>query len=187
MRFLATLVLAFAPLSLLAAIPATIHTNLGDIELSLFDKKSPITVENFIRYAKEGYYNGTIFHRTIPNFMVQGGGFTADMKQKTPTHSPIRNEASNRVPNIKYTIAMARTAAPHSATSQFFINVANNNFLDYKNDTPSGAGYAVFGVVTKGMSVVDKIAQSEVHSEGIHQDIPNEPIIIKSITIGQPH
>ncbi|MBQ4326633.1 MAG: peptidylprolyl isomerase, partial [Mailhella sp.] len=132
----------------------TLQTNKGDIVLELDAEKAPKTVANFLEYAKAGFYDGTIFHRVIPGFMIQGGGFTADMAQK-PTNAPIENEANNGLKNDTYTIAMARTQAPHSATAQFFINVANNGFLNFKAPTMQGWGYAVFGKVVKGQEVVD--------------------------------
>ena len=136
---------------------AKIETDLGAIEIELDEKKAPATVKNFVDYAKSGHYNGTIFHRVIDGFMIQGGGFTPDMDQK-PTKAPIRNEAMNGLKNARGTIAMARTMVVDSATSQFFINLVDNDFLDHRSKTPSGYGYCVFGKVTKGMDVVDKIA-----------------------------
>ena len=161
---------------------ATIETNLGDIELELDEKKAPLTVKNFVDYAKSGHYNDTIFHRVINGFMIQGGGFTADMNQK-PTKEPIRNEAMNGLKNDRGTIAMARTMVVDSATSQFFINLVDNSFLDFRNPSPQGFGYAVFGKVTKGMEVVDKIAKVQTGSRGMHQDVPVEPIVIKKVTV----
>ena len=161
---------------------ATIETNLGDIELDLDEKKAPLTVKNFVDYAKSGHYNDTIFHRVINGFMIQGGGFTADMNQK-PTKEPIRNEAMNGLKNDRGTIAMARTMVVDSATSQFFINLVDNSFLDFRNPSPQGFGYAVFGKVTKGMEVVDKIAKVQTGSRGMHQDVPVEPIVIKKVTV----
>ena len=161
---------------------ATIETNLGDIELELDEKKAPLTVKNFVDYAKSGHYNDTVFHRVINGFMIQGGGFTADMNQK-PTKEPIRNEAMNGLKNERGTIAMARTMVVDSATSQFFINLVDNSFLDFRNPSPQGFGYAVFGKVTKGMEVVDKIAKVQTGSRGMHQDVPVEPIVIKKVTV----
>jgi len=152
-----------------------IKTNKGDIKVELDKEKAPISVENFLSYVNDGYYNGTIFHRVIKNFMIQGGGFTADMKQK-PTKDPIKNEAKNGLSNAKGTLAMARTAVVDSATSQFFINHADNKFLDHGT---RDYGYAVFGKVTEGMDVVDKIA---IVPTG-HQDVPTETITIESITL----
>ena len=162
---------------------ATIETNLGNIELELDEKKAPLTVKNFADYAKSGHYNDTIFHRVINGFMIQGGGFTADMNQK-PTKEPIRNEAMNGLKNERGTIAMARTMVVDSATSQFFINLVDNAFLDFSSPTPQGFGYAVFGKVVDGMSVVDSIAKVKTGFSGPHQNVPEEPILIKKITIG---
>ena len=161
---------------------ATIETDLGSIELELDDKKAPVTVKNFVDYAKSGHYNDTIFHRVIDGFMIQGGGFTADMNQK-PTKEPIRNEAMNGLKNARGTIAMARTMVVDSATSQFFINLVDNSFLDFRNPTPQGFGYAVFGKVTKGMEVVDKIAKVQTGNRGMHQDVPVKPVVIKKVTV----
>ena len=150
---------AFAPACLQAAQPAAdpvvkLETNLGDIVLRLDARKAPITVANFIQYVKSGHYDGTVFHRVIKDFMIQGGGMTPELKEKR-TVAPIRNEADNGLRNQKYTIAMARTSDPHSASSQFFINTKNNDFLDFKAKTPQGWGYAVFGKVIQGQNVVD--------------------------------
>ena len=161
---------------------ATIETDLGTIELELDEKKAPVTVKNFVDYAKSGHYNDTIFHRVIDGFMIQGGGFTADMDQK-PTKAPIRNEAMNGLKNARGTIAMARTMVVDSATSQFFINLVDNGFLDFRNPTPQGFGYAVFGKVTKGMEVVDKIAKVPTGNRGMHQDVPVKPVVIKKVTV----
>jgi peptidyl-prolyl cis-trans isomerase A (cyclophilin A)/peptidyl-prolyl cis-trans isomerase B (cyclophilin B) len=161
---------------------ATIETDLGAIELELDEKKAPVTVKNFVDYAKSGHYNDTIFHRVIDGFMIQGGGFTADMNQKS-TKEPIRNEAMNGLKNARGTIAMARTMVVDSATSQFFINLVDNSFLDFRNPTAQGFGYAVFGKVTKGMETVDKIAKVQTGSRGMHQDVPVKPVVIKKITV----
>jgi peptidyl-prolyl cis-trans isomerase B (cyclophilin B) len=158
----------------------TISTNLGNIVLELDADKAPITVKNFLSYAKSGYYNNTIFHRVIDGFMIQGGGFEASMKQKS-TESPIKNEASNGLKNNKYTIAMARTSIPDSATSQFFINANNNDFLNYPGQ--DGWGYCVFGKVTDGTDVVDKIQKVATGNSGGHQDVPREPVIILNVTV----
>jgi len=158
----------------------TISTNLGNIVLELDADKAPITVKNFLSYAKSGYYNDTIFHRVIDGFMIQGGGFEASMKQK-PTESPIKNEASNGLKNNKYTIAMARTSIPDSATSQFFINANNNDFLNYPGQ--DGWGYCVFGKVTDGTDVLDKIQKVATGNSGGHQDVPREPVIILNVTV----
>ncbi|QCZ93173.1 peptidylprolyl isomerase [Salinimonas iocasae] len=156
----------------------TLKTNFGDIKLELFEDKAPKTVENFISYVKEGFYDNTIFHRVIDGFMVQGGGFTEDMDQKK-TNSPIENEANNGVPNEKGTVAMARTNDPHSATSQFFINVKDNDFLNFTSESVNGWGYCAFAKVVEGMDVVEKIKDVRTGSHGFHQDVPVEPVIIE--------
>ncbi len=161
---------------------ATIETDLGNIELELDEKKAPLTVRNFADYAKSGHYDDTIFHRVINGFMIQGGGFTADMSQK-PTKDSIRNEAMNGLKNERGTIAMARTMVVDSATSQFFINLVDNNFLDFRSPTPQGFGYAVFGRVVKGMEVVDSIAKVRTGNKGMHQDVPVKPVVIKKVTV----
>ncbi len=152
-------------------------TNKGVITLELDAEKAPVTVANFVQYVKDGQFDGTIFHRVIPNFMIQGGGFTPDMKQ-LPVRDAIKNEADNGLKNDKYTIAMARTPNPHSATAQFFINVKDNGFLNYSAPTPDGWGYAVFGKVTEGFDVVDAIAAVKTGSRPPHGDVPVEPVII---------
>ena len=157
----------------------TIKTNHGDIKVELFDEKAPITCENFRQYINEGHFAGTIFHRVIPNFMIQGGGFDADMHQK-PTRDPIKNEADNGVSNKRGTLAMARTMVVDSATAQFFINLKDNDFLD--NGTRD-FGYAVFAEVSDGMDVVDKIAAVQTGNHGGHQDVPVEPVEIVEVTI----
>jgi peptidyl-prolyl cis-trans isomerase B (cyclophilin B) len=157
-------------------------TNQGTIMLELDADNAPNTVANFITYAKEGFYDGTIFHRVISNFMIQGGGFNEDMSQKT-THVPIKNEANNGLKNDNGTIAMARTGDPHSATAQFFINVKDNDFLNFSSETPQGWGYAVFGKVTEGMDVVEKIKGIATTTKGPYQDVPVEPVIIERVTI----
>ena len=162
---------------------ATIDTNRGTITLELNEEKAPETVRNFVKYAEDGHYDGTIFHRVIDGFMIQGGGFTKAMNQK-PTREPIRNEAMNGLKNERGTIAMARTMVVDSATSQFFINLVDNAFLDFSSPTPQGFGYAVFGKVVDGMSVVDSIAKVKTGFSGPHQNVPEEPILIKKITIG---
>jgi peptidyl-prolyl cis-trans isomerase A (cyclophilin A)/peptidyl-prolyl cis-trans isomerase B (cyclophilin B) len=161
---------------------AAIETSMGTITLELDDAKAPETVANFVKYAKDGHYDGTIFHRVIDGFMIQGGGFTKDMNQKE-TRKPIRNEAMNGLKNVRGTIAMARTMVVDSATSQFFINLVDNNFLDFQSPTPQGFGYAVFGKVTDGMSVVDAIAKVKTGFAGPHQNVPEVAIVIKKITI----
>lgn len=162
---------------------AMIDTSMGTITLELNEDKAPETVRNFVRYAEEGHYDGTIFHRVIDGFMIQGGGFTKSMDQK-PTHEPIRNEAMNGLKNERGTIAMARTMVVDSATSQFFINLVDNAFLDFSSPTPQGFGYAVFGKVIDGMNVVDSIAKVKTGFSGPHQNVPEETIVIKRITMG---
>jgi len=157
-----------------------LSTNLGDIVIELDQAKAPKTVANFLGYVKDGFYNGTIFHRVIPGFMVQGGGFT-DNLQKKGTKAPIENEANNGLKNTRGTIAMARTPDPNSATAQFFINVVNNDFLDYRSSTPDGWGYAVFGKVIQGMDIVDKIAKAPTGPAGpFPKDVPKKSIVINS-------
>ena len=157
-------------------------TSLGNIKIELMQKESPITVKNFLSYVKAGYYSGTIFHRVIPGFMVQGGGFTPDMKVKK-TGQPIKNEAVNGLKNDRGTIAMARTADPDSATSQFFINLVDNAALDFKAPSGSAWGYAVFGKVTQGFDIVQKIAKTKTGNVGMFQNVPTTPVVIKSITL----
>ena len=163
----------------------TIKTSVGDIQLELNDEKAPITVENFKTIASSGYYEGTIFHRVINGFMIQGGGLTSDMNNKSSGTGPIQNEANNGLPNDRGTIAMARTMDPHSATSQFFINHKDNSFLNHTGETSQGWGYAVFGKVTEGMDVVDQIAEVATGSSGAYQDVPEEVITIESVTISE--
>lgn len=163
----------------------TIKTSVGDIQLELNDEKAPITVENFKTIASSGYYEGTIFHRVINDFMIQGGGLTADMSNKSSGTGPIQNEANNGLPNDRGTIAMARTMDPHSATSQFFINHKDNAFLNHTGETSQGWGYAVFGMVTEGMDIVDQIAEVATGSSGAYQDVPEEVITIESVTISE--
>lgn len=160
-------------------------TSMGVIVIELNAEKAPISVENFLGYAQDGYYNGTIFHRVIPNFMIQGGGFTPQMQQK-PTRSPIKNEAANGLKNLRGTVAMARTNVPDSATSQFFINHRDNAFLDYRGPQPQTIGYAVFGKVVSGMDVVDKIAAVATTQVGPHGDVPATPVVIESVDIVKP-
>ena len=161
----------------------TMETSMGTITLELDDTKAPATVANFVQYAKDGHYDGTIFHRVIDGFMIQGGGFTKDMNQKE-TREPIRNEAMNGLKNLRGTIAMARTMVVDSATSQFFINLVDNAFLDFQNPTPQGFGYAVFGKVVDGMDVVDQIAKVKTGFSGPHQNVPEEAIVIKKVAVG---
>ena len=163
----------------------TIKTSVGDIQLELNNEKAPITVENFKTIANSGYYEGTIFHRVINGFMVQGGGLTADMNNKSSGTSPIQNEANNGLSNDRGTIAMARTMDPHSATSQFFINHKDNGFLNHTGENSQGWGYAVFGAVTEGMEIVDQIAEVATGSSEGHQDVPVEVITIESVTISE--
>ncbi len=154
-----------------------LHTNKGDITIELNAEKAPETVKNFLEYVNSGFYNGTIFHRVINKFMIQGGGFDVDMKQKQ-TRAPIKNEAANGLANDIYTIAMARTSDPQSATAQFFINVKDNGFLNYTAPTPQGYGYCVFGKVVAGKEVVDAIAKVPTGNRGVFQDVPVEDVII---------
>jgi peptidyl-prolyl cis-trans isomerase B (cyclophilin B) len=153
-------------------------TSMGAITLELNKEKAPLSVENFVKYVDAGHYNGTIFHRVISTFMIQGGGFTPDMNQK-PTNAPIKNESTNGLKNDIYTVAMARTGVRDSATSQFFINVKNNDFLNFSGENPNGWGYAVFGKVIDGMDVVDKMKAVETGNKGVHQNVPNATILIE--------
>lgn len=159
-----------------------LSTNFGDITLELNADKAPITVANFLSYVEKGYYDGLIFHRVINGFMIQGGGFDADMKQKS-TDAQIKNEANNGLSNDAYTIAMARTSVPDSASSQFFINVGNNEFLNHTAPTSSGWGYCVFGKVVEGMNVVDQIKAVSTTTRAGHQDVPVEPVVINKATV----
>lgn len=155
-----------------------LHTNFGVIEIQLDHENAPVTAANFEEYAKEGFYDGTVFHRVIPNFMVQGGGMEPGMKEKQ-TRTPIQNEATNGLANDLGTLAMARTSDPHSASSQFFINVANNAFLNHRAPSGDGWGYCVFGKVTEGMDVVNKIVAVPTSSSGPHQDVPKDDVVIE--------
>ena len=159
-----------------------LKTNQGDITLTLDAAKAPKSVANFLQYVKSGHYDGTIFHRVINNFMIQGGGMTAGMKQK-PTGAEIENEANNGLKNDRYTVAMARTSDPHSATAQFFINVNDNDFLNHTAPNAQGWGYAVFGKVTDGMDVVDAIRKVKTGSSGFHQDVPTEDVVIEKASV----
>jgi peptidyl-prolyl cis-trans isomerase B (cyclophilin B) len=159
-----------------------LHTNHGIIELELDEKRAPLTVANFLQYVRDGHYNGTIFHRVIDGFMVQGGGFAPGMKQK-PTRPAVKNEADNKLKNANYTVAMARTSDPHSASAQFFINVADNGFLDHTAPNPQGWGYCVFGKVTAGTEVVDKIKGVKTGRSGMHQDVPVEDVVIEKAEV----
>ena len=158
----------------------TLKTSMGNIVLELYPEKAPASVANFLQYVKSGQYNGTIFHRVIEGFMIQGGGFDQNMREK-PTRAPIKNEAGNGLKNTMYTIAMARTQEPHSATAQFFINTANNSALDYPSR--DGWGYAVFGKVIEGNAVVDKIKSVKTGNNGMYQDVPKTPVVIESATV----
>lgn len=162
----------------------TFHTNYGDIVIKTFADKAPATVENFLDYCKEGFYDNTIFHRVINGFMIQGGGFEPGMKQKE-TKAPVRNEANNGLANNRGTLAMARTNDPHSATAQFFINVADNDFLNFRAENANGWGYCVFAEVVEGMDVIDKIKAVSTGRSGFHQDVPREDIIINSVTVSE--
>lgn len=159
-----------------------LHTNFGDITLELNEEKAPASVANFISYVEDGHYNGTIFHRVIDGFMIQGGGFDKDMNQKS-TKDPIKNEANNGLKNDLGTIAMARTSDPHSATAQFFINVTDNGFLNFSSETAQGWGYAVFGKVTDGIDVVNKIKGVSTGNQGMHRDVPKEEVVIESAEV----
>lgn len=170
-------------LTALAAPTVEMQTSHGRIVIELNAEKAPKTVENFVKYVNQGFYNDTIFHRVIDGFMIQGGGMTKDMKEK-PTSGKIRNEANNGLKNKRGTIVMARTPDPHSASSQFFINLVDNTFLDFTSEqSPQTWGYAVFGQVIEGMDVVDRIAKVKTGNSGGHQNVPVEPVVIKSVTI----
>ncbi len=159
-----------------------IKTNLGDIKAELYPEKAPLTVKNFLDYAKSGHYNNTIFHRIIDNFMIQGGGFTKDFKQK-PTRLPIQNEAMNGLKNDEGTLSMARTDDPHSATSQFFINIAENDFLNNRGKSPSEFGYCVFGKVIEGMDTLEEMRSVRTGQHGHHYDVPKEAVEIIEVTV----
>ncbi len=161
---------------------ATISTGMGDITLELLPEAAPLTVANFAEYAKSGHYDGTIFHRVIDGFMIQGGGFTRDMNQKD-TRAPVKCESQNGLSNKRGTVAMARTSDPHSATSQFFINTVDNAYLDFTAPTERGWGYCVFARVTGGMDVVDAISKVSTGFSGPHQNVPEEPVVIKSVVV----
>ncbi len=190
-RLILALVLLTSPFVSMAAGPDSsgdkkmtvrMETNKGTIVLELDAEKAPKTVENFIAYANDGHYDGTIFHRVIPGFMIQGGGFEPGMNQKG-TKSPVDNEANNGLKNDVGTIAMARTNDPHSATAQFFINVKDNDFLNHTAETPQGWGYCVFGKVTEGMDVVQAIEKVATGNSGFHQDVPVEDVVITKVTV----
>ena len=155
-----------------------LHTSEGDITLTLEDQNAPATVANFLQYVRDGHYDNTVFHRVIDGFMIQGGGFEPGMRQK-PTRAPVANEAGNGLKNRRYSVAMARTSEPHSATAQFFINVADNDFLDYKGPSPQGWGYCVFGKVTAGTDVVDRIKGAPTGNAGGHENVPKKDVVIR--------
>lgn len=187
-RFLATLLFAVISFSAIAegdkALPQVkLETSLGDIIIELNADKAPNTVENFLTYVNDGFYNGTVFHRVIKDFMIQGGGFTEEFKQKSP-NAPIKNEAKNGLSNVRGSVAMARTGDPHSATAQFFINTVDNNFLDFRGEQGAAWGYAVFGEVVEGIDVVDAIRIVETGSKGsFPTDAPNDNIVIINATV----
>jgi peptidyl-prolyl cis-trans isomerase B (cyclophilin B) len=187
-RILALLLTLITPCAVMAhttggkPVTVTLQTNRGNITLELDSAKAPKTVANFLQYARSGFYDGTIFHRVIPGFMIQGGGFTSGMSQKS-TQAPIENEAANGLKNLAGTIAMARTSDPHSATAQFFINARDNGFLDHSAPTAQGFGYCVFGRVTGGMDVVQTIEKVATGSKSGHQDVPIEDVVIEKVTV----
>ncbi|QGX90893.1 peptidylprolyl isomerase B [Tatumella sp. TA1] len=160
----------------------TFQTNFGDIVIKTFDEQAPETVKNFLNYCSEGFYDNTIFHRVINGFMIQGGGFEPGMQQKN-THAEIRNEANNGLKNTRGTLAMARTSAPHSATAQFFINVAANDFLNFRDESVQGWGYCVFAEVVEGMDVVEKIKAVSTGRSGMHQDVPKDDVVIQKAIV----
>jgi peptidyl-prolyl cis-trans isomerase B (cyclophilin B) len=159
-----------------------LHTTLGVITLELDEAKAPITVKNFLEYVNSGFYSNTIFHRVIDGFMLQGGGFEPGMKQKS-TRAPIKNEADNGLKNLAYTVAMARTPSPHSASSQFFINAADNDFLNYSGPSPESWGYCVFGRVVEGKDIVDQIKKVATSAQGMHDDVPVEDVVIRKAEV----
>lgn len=160
-----------------------LKTNRGDIKIKLFREQAPVTVENFLTYVNEGFYDGLIFHRVIKDFMIQGGGFLPGMKPNRKTHPPIKNEAGNGLKNSRGTVSMARTMDVNSATAQFFINTVDNTFLDHRDESARGFGYAVYGKVIEGMDVVDGIASSPTHSVGMYKDVPVDTVVIEQATI----
>ena len=183
------LILAFALALLTITAQADNHntmlqmnTSMGSIEIELFAEQAPLSTANFLEYVNSGFFDGLIFHRVIPGFMIQGGGMDAQMREKS-NNAPIQNEADNGLKNDRGTLAMARTSNPHSATSQFFINLVNNDFLNHSSKDARGWGYAVFGKVSKGMDVVDAIAQVSTGNSGYHQDVPKQPIVIESVEL----
>ena len=159
------------------------ETNKGDVILELYSDKAPVSVENFLAYTKEGFYNGTIFHRVIKDFMVQGGGFVTGLKQRRPSRVAIENEAHNKIENKRGTVAMARTSVIDSATAQFFINLVDNDFLNYRNNTRQGYGYAVFGKVISGMDIIDEIGEVKTTRVGQYMDVPREDVVIKKVVV----
>lgn len=183
--FALLLALLITPAALAANPKVELKTSLGAVVIELYPENAPKTVENFVQYVKSGFYDGTMFHRVIPGFMAQGGGFTPNFQQK-PTRPAIRNEAGNGLRNAIGTLAMARTADPHSATAQFFINVADNDFLDFKSPDDKGYGYTVFARVTSGMDVVQKMLQVPTATVGPHQNVPRQPIIIERARLIEP-
>jgi len=185
--FLSAVILVLASIGVATAnsgdkVMVEMHTSKGLITLELDAEKAPVTVANFIEYVNSGHFDGTIFHRVIPGFVIQGGGLESGMKEK-PTQTPIENEADNGLKNVTGSICMARTNDPHSATSQFFINLKDNQFLDHTEKSPQGWGYAVFGQVTGGMDVVEAIAAVQTGNAGFHQDVPVEDIVVEKVTI----
>ena len=160
-----------------------LHTNHGNIQIELFKDKAPLTCANFEQYCRDGHYDGTLFHRVIDGFMIQGGGYLSGFSEKA-TRDPIKNEASNGLKNKVGTLAMARTNEPHSATSQFFINVADNDYLDFRNESEQGWGYCVFAAVVGGMDVVNKIKSVKTGRSGMHRDVPKDDVIIERVTFG---
>ncbi|SQI41717.1 Peptidyl-prolyl cis-trans isomerase B [Leminorella richardii] len=162
----------------------TLHTNHGDIAIKLFSNEAPVTAANFLDYCRSGFYNNTVFHRVINGFMIQGGGFEPGMVQKE-TKATIKNEANNGLKNKRGTLAMARTSAPHSATAQFFINVVDNDFLNFRSESMDGWGYCVFAEVVEGMDIVDSIKQVKTGRSGMHQDVPVEDVVINSVTVSE--
>ncbi|MCG6872969.1 MAG: peptidyl-prolyl cis-trans isomerase [Gammaproteobacteria bacterium] len=180
MKILKLLILGVIAMNAQAGPVVEMNTSEGMIEIELNEEKAPISVANFLKYVDAGHYDGTIFHRVIKGFMIQGGGFDPQMQQK-PVGQPIKNEADNGLSNVTGSIAMARTNDPHSATAQFFINTVDNGRLDFSNPTPSGWGYTVFGQVTSGLDVVKKIEATATGQKGMHGDVPLEPIVIQSV------
>lgn len=160
-----------------------LQTNVGNIQIELNEEAAPSSVSNFLEYIKKDFYTGIIFHRVIKGFVIQAGGFKTQMKYKLPTIAPIKNEANNGLKNEKYTISMARTSDPHSGSAQFFINTANNDFLNFKSETPKGWGYAVFGKVISGFEVVDQIEKVKVGRRGMHMDVPVDDVVIIKVNL----